>query len=208
MRFVAGFVANTARAALCVLILTSCASVPSLPPPVFGDPIVLSQQFKGRFSANIETLNAAHESVSRENVPGRFDYSATAQRSLLELYSPFGQLMARFTSPSKGDVTLETADRGVYTAKTADELADTALGWRVPITRLPQWLRGNAGPNGQTDIDGRLLTDVDANWRVTVEEWSAQRQPLRMTLRWPENRLGLAAHKAVQLKLIVEANSP
>ncbi len=207
MRFLVRYVASSS-AAFCVVFLTSCASIRKLPQPVLTEPIVLSQQFKGRFSANIESLNAAHESVSRENVPGRFDYSATQQSSLLELYSPFGQLMARFTSPAAGDVTLETADRGVFKAKTADELADTALGWRVPITRLPQWLRGKAGPNGQTDIDGRLLTDVDANWRVTVEEWSAQRQPLRMTLRWPESRLGLAAHKAVQLKLIVEPSIP
>ncbi len=185
--------------------LTACQS---LAPAQQDTRLVVSAsqglQFQGRFSANIDKLNVAFESLGRENVPGKFEYAQAGSSQLLELYSPFGQLMARFTQPSTGDVTLETADRGRFTAKTADELAETALGWKLPITRLPQWLQGKAGPNGQTDIEGRLLTDVDANWRVTVEEWSPSRQPVRLTLRWPESRLGLAAHNAVQLKIIVE----
>jgi outer membrane biogenesis lipoprotein LolB len=188
-----------------ILVLFGCQS---LAPTAIALKPTQAVQFQGRFSANIEKLNAAFEPQSRENVPGRFDFYQTPQSALLELYSPFGQLMARFTSPSQGDAKLETADRGEFSAKNADELADLALGWRVPITRLPLWLRGQASPKGQLDIDGRLLTDVDANWRVTVEEWSAQRQPIRLTLRWPESRLGLAAHNAVQLKLIVDPVTP
>jgi outer membrane lipoprotein LolB len=191
-----------------VLVAFGLAGCQSLAPTAIAVKPTQAVQFQGRFSANIEKLSASFESQSRENVPGRFDFYQTPQSALLELYSPFGQLMARFTSPAQGDATLETADRGVFTAKNADELADQALGWRVPITRLPLWLKGQAGPRGQTDIDGRLLTDVDANWRVTVEEWTAQRQPIRLTLSWPESRLGLGAHNAVQLKLIVVPVAP
>jgi outer membrane lipoprotein LolB len=189
------------------LALGACQSIAPPPPAQSAIGKQASAQFQGRFSANIDKLNDAFESTGRENVPGRFEYTQQNSASLLELYSPFGQLMARFTSPAVGEVTLETANRGTFKAKTADELADQALGWRVPITRLPEWLQGRASKQGQIDIDGRLLTDVDANWRVVVEEWSPKGQPLRMTLRWPESRTGLGAHNAVVLKLIVQPSS-
>jgi hypothetical protein len=59
------------------------------------------------------------------------------------------------------------------------------LGWRVPVARLPGWLRGEETHPGE-------------RWQVGIEEMRGSR-PARVLLRWPAN-----GPEAVSLKLLVD----
>ncbi len=171
------------------------------------------ERWEGRFSANIEPISSnthtdptnTSSSVVRQSVAGRFLLEQTlGQTTVLELYSPLGQLSARLEW-APGKARLQLAGKEPLNATSMDELSETALGWRVPIERLPIWLGGQAASNSQFDSSGRLVAATDKGWRLLVDDWMGS-LPKRLNINWPDGEPQTStADRSVKLRLILDA---
>jgi outer membrane lipoprotein LolB len=160
---------------LAAVLGTGCASLPA----VEQQP----QHYSGRFAASISRGDA------RDAASGRFTLAAGPTRSVLDLASPLGNTLARVEAGAEG-ATL-TAPQGDGTLATwhgpsADALAESVLGYALPVTGLPDWLQGRAaagrpallspetGPAERIEQDG---------WVIAVEErFDDSGLPRRLTL--------------------------
>jgi len=108
-----------------------------------------------------------------------------------------GQGIARITR-LRGEVTLQTANARQFQAADAESLTEQALGWRLPLSGLPDWLRARASPGGtaqaRAGADGRLLELHQDAWRIEYQEYRDER-PVRLRLTRPN----------LELRLIIDA---
>ena len=106
-----------------------------------------------------------------------------------------GQGIARITR-LRGEVTLETADARKFRAENAESLTEQVLGWRVPLSGLPDWLRARVLPGAQSRAgdDGRLLELQQDGWLIEYQEYRNER-PVRLRLTRPN----------MEMRLIVDA---
>lgn len=177
--------------------------------------------WSGRFSVTWRTAEASTD----ERASGRFLLADGAGRTRLEVFSPFGQTIARADSGPTG-ARLETTDGRVFEAASAETLTEEVLGWRAPVSRLARWLRGEIGDPGArpgaTATANAPATDtapdlpaapvIDEGWAVAVERWSEQTpggrpMPERLTLTWPAPDAPLQAHR-VAIRLLIDRGEP
>ena len=148
-------------------------------------------RWTGRFAAS---WTEAASSPRTGSASGRFGLTEAGDRVALEVFSPFGQTVARAQAGPQG-ATLEAADGQRHEAESPEALTEAVLGWRIPVRQLPDWL-------GCTHPD-RI---VDAGWLVSVEAREDGR-PSRLTLRWPAEYVQTAP-RDVTIRLILDAPAP
>lgn len=95
----------------------------------------------------------------------------------IRLSGPLGRGAARLTG-HPGQVTLEVANQGRYQAQTPEELLQTQLGWRLPVSNLVYWVRGLPSPEGKSTVvldgDSRLARLEQDGWTVEYTRYSQQ----------------------------------
>lgn len=120
--------------------------------------------------------------------------------------SPLGQGLARIQRDG-GAVTLTAADGREYRATDAERLTERVLGFRVPLTGLPDWVQGRPAAGGadltleRRDAQGRLVVLEQAGWRIEYLAYAAEGGlPTRLRLTYPslELRLFIAEWRAAQ----------
>ncbi|HWS75114.1 MAG TPA: outer membrane lipoprotein LolB [Quisquiliibacterium sp.] len=146
------------------MLLAGCATPAS--PPAPADEV---RSWAGRFAV---TWTPAAPPPRQESASGRFSLREAGDRTELEVFSPFGQTVARALA-RPGTAVLETADGRRFEAPDPEALTESVLGWRAPVQMLPAWLRGNGAD--------RL---VESGWDVQVDARDNGR-PQRLTLSWP-----------------------
>jgi outer membrane lipoprotein LolB len=121
--------AGRALAALAAAFLVGCAS---MSPPLGGE------RLAGRLAVRVE--GDAQRSFS-----SAFELSGSAERGRLVLTSPLGLQVGRAEwSPGRAELD-DGRERRVYAD--LQDLAQQALGERVPIAALFDWLRGRPAPD-------------------------------------------------------------
>lgn len=146
--------AAACRRALAVLAVVWLAGCASLAPPVGGD------RLGGRLSVRVE--GDAQRSFS-----SAFELSGSPERGRLVLTSPLGMQVGRAEwSPGRAELD-DGRERRVYAD--LQDLAEQALGERVPIAALFDWLHGRPAPGAPsvTRPDGfeQLGWSVDVSRR-------------------------------------------
>jgi outer membrane lipoprotein LolB len=109
--------------------------------------------------------------------------------------SPLGAGVARIVR--EGDsVVLTTAEPREYRAADAESLTERALGFRLPLTGLADWVRGQ--PSAQLPVSGkennpqgRLQSLEQGGWRIEYLEYTGE-LPSRLRLLYPGIELRLA----------------
>ncbi|HEU4457909.1 MAG TPA: outer membrane lipoprotein LolB [Methylibium sp.] len=142
-----------AAAAVSSALLAGCAA---LAPPVPGD------RLAGRLAVQVE--GDAQRSFS-----SAFELSGSAERGRLVLTSPLGTQMGRAEwSPGRAEL-----DDGRQQRHYADlqDLAEQALGERVPIAALFDWLRGRPTPGAPSEPQPGGFEQL--GWRVDVSRRDA-----------------------------------
>jgi hypothetical protein len=168
--------------------LGGCAIAPPVPEPGPSAPAAPQavREWAGRFSV-----------VSQPSVPGanqdagagRFvlvSRPAPGGRTLdLDLASPFGQTLATGRRAPDGASTMTLADGRTIEAPSLDALLERALGWPLPIERLPAWLDDRFETVLERDAAGRPRLAQDSGWRIEREprRWALQRPHQGGTLR-------------------------
>jgi len=111
----------------------------------------------------------------------------------LLITSSLGAGVARLVREGE-DIVLTTAEPREYRGSDAEALTEEVLGFRVPVTGLADWVRGQPGRNArhvQHGDDGRLRSLEQDGWRVDYLEYR-DRLPSRMRLTYPGIELRLA----------------
>jgi len=154
-----------------VTLITGCSSLPDKLPESTGSP---GFELRGRASVKVR------DEASSVSVQWRH----SGQSDDMLITNPLGQGVARITR-ADGLVTLETADARRFTAATAESLTERVLGWRLPLTGLPDWLQGRAAPGASSEKrdgpDNQLMELLQDDWRIEYQEYR-DRRPVRMRL--------------------------
>lgn len=145
-----------------------------------------SRQWSGRFSVS---LRAPDPGGTNESAQGRFQLEAAGdprERTLsLILTSPFGQRIAQGSRQANGDSHLQLADGRILRDASLDGVVEQALGWPLPLERLPQWLDDRFEDVVLRDAQGSVSQAVDSGWLIEREpgRWALARTHPRGQLR-------------------------
>jgi outer membrane lipoprotein LolB len=153
-----------------LLALTGCATQNST-----TSELTVGSDFvrNGRFSLRAEAPNKAPEAVQ-----GGFAWRDGNGRLTLDLNNPFGNILARvIVEPNQATLTQPNGD--VLRATDPDGLVQKAIGQRVPVRDLRQWLRVplRALPTMQQikrDDQGRIVAFEQNGWTVEMTRFDAQ----------------------------------
>lgn len=172
------------------LLAAGCAT-PVAPP---SEPGSLPSSWSGRFAV---TWSEPADPTREERATGRFLLREADGRTELDVFSPFGQTLARAITGPSGSV-LETSDGARHEAQSPEALTEQVLGWRVPVGRLAEWLRGSASRGAAA---GNFQ---DGGWSIRVDEADSAERPRRLTLRWPTEPAP-AQSRRVTIRLVVDS---
>ena len=101
----------------------------------------------------------------------------------LLITSPIGQGIARI-SRERGQFRVVTGDNKEYRAADAESLTEQALGWRLPLDGLSDWVQARASPGRPAEIRGEPDSGLEIRqdgWQVAYEEFRGGK-PFRMRL--------------------------
>ncbi|MEK9719996.1 MAG: outer membrane lipoprotein LolB [Quisquiliibacterium sp.] len=179
---------GTRLCALAIVTLTGCASPVATPSDPGAAPAF---DWSGRFSASWSVSNGA----DLQNASGRFFVRQQDDAVRMEVYSPFGQTLARARADPQG-ATLETSNGESYRADSPELLTEQVMGWRIPVSSLPKWFR-------ELDKTERKTTElIESGWAVTFA--TANTGSAKMTLRWPAESVS-ATDRTVTIHLVLDS---
>ena len=164
----AAFAATVALAALAA----GCAQAPLEPP---GG--ALEFQVLGRLAAR----------YNNDGFTGNVDWRHARTGDDMLISTPLGQGVARIVR--QGDATqITTANGRQYRAPDAETLTEQALGFRLPLAGLADWVRGEPAPGIPSQAtrfpDGRIQVLSQNDWRIEYLAYEAGR-PKLMQLNYP-----------------------
>ena len=149
-------------------LLAACVGLPepSLPPP-----------------GGFELAGRVAIRYPKDTASGQIFWRHSEDTDELLITSSLGQGIARITR-ERGEYRLVTGDNKLYRASDAESLTEQALGWRLPLAGLPDWVRGQASPGRpaetRRDASGAMELRQDG-WRIAYEEFREGR-PFRLHL--------------------------
>lgn len=126
---------------------------------------------------------------------GNLAWRHAAESDELLLTSPIGQGVARIVRSGK-EIVLTTQDGQELRATDAEALTEQALGFRIPLAGLTDWVRGRAGKEPppesmRRDAEGRLAELSQAGWTIEYQAYEGS-LPSRLRLLYPGIELRLA----------------
>lgn len=136
-----------------------------------------------------------------EAASGNLAWRHTRDSDEMLMTTPIGSSVARIVRT--GDlVVLTTADGQEFRAADAESLTEKALGFRLPLAGLADWVRGRA-MQGQAavarrDATGRLSMLEQGGWHIEYQAYREDGLPVRLKLDYPGIQLRLAIHDWLQ----------
>ena len=150
------------------LLLAGCASTPRQPPaPVADANPAAPLSLAGRFAM---TYTQSVPEAKQESASGRFTLHRDPKQLAVDLFSPFGQTIARAEQNTGQPARLVTADNRTLTGATLDEVFQRAIGIRVPAEKLPDWLSNRFERTLSRSPDGQRIRATDAGWDIDRDE--------------------------------------
>jgi outer membrane lipoprotein LolB len=184
-------VGATLQALATAAVLAACAPVALERATSVGAAAVVQGSFHitGR-------LSARH---GGDALTANFHWRHASGHDELELASPLGQSVASLSSEA-GNVTLQTADGRVATARDWSALTAQGLGWPLPVEGLAFWIQGASRPGSRSDIetggDGRVAVLRQDGWTIVYQAFTQDAagdwRPARMTLSYADVELRIA----------------
>ena len=175
-------------ACLCLFqfLLSGCASLPEI--------------LGGRADIEFELEGRAAVRYGEEGGSTRISWRHGASSDDVLITGPLGQGIARIVRRG-GEASLTTAEGKEYRAGDAESLTESVLGWRLPLTGMPDWVRGRAsvGRAAQVERDeiGQVKEVKQDDWRIEYLAWN-DALPSRMTLSHE------GARGRVELRIIID----
>lgn len=160
-----------ALALVAALILAACAALPEGPAPGSG-----GFELDGRVAVR----------YGSEGASGRISWRHSTQVDEMLITSFLGQGVARITR--QGNEFVLVAEGKEHRAPDAESLTEGVLGWRLPLTGLPDWIQGRPSPGRPSEVRrdaaGRVASLTQDGWQVEYQEFEKDR-PSRLRLCRP-----------------------
>lgn len=156
------------RAAASLALLVALSACSSLPPSTAG-----AGAGADAGAAPVPTVLTGRMAVSVTGQPERsfstdFLLRGDAQAGELELGGPLGTTAARASWSAQG-AELRTAQGDTVRAASPEALAEQVFGEPLPLTALPDWLRGRAWPGAAAQPrDDGLAGFEQLGWRLDL----------------------------------------
>jgi outer membrane lipoprotein LolB len=189
-------------AAVIVLGLAACASLPPMPVP--------ERVHAGRFAAT-----TTHADGRSENTTGRFTLAVGPERLVLDLATPLGTTMARIETGPEGAVLRAPGAGGMQEVRgrDAEALAEEVLGWPLPATGIGDWIVGRPAPGRPSrveQIDGQVRSLAQDGWTIRIAERFDSGAPRRLVFARPaQPARGMAPPSpAITLRLVLDDGAP
>jgi outer membrane lipoprotein LolB len=180
---------------LLAVALGGCAALAPGAPPLHS--------YSGRFAATVA------DGERREAASGRFTLAVYPDRITVELASPLGNTLARVQADGRGaTLTAPQADGTLATwhGASADALAESALGFALPVSGLADWLAGRPAPGRpsvSTPAAGPAQRIEQDGWTVAIEErFDGSGEPRRLILSRDARP---PSAPALRLRLVLDA---
>jgi outer membrane lipoprotein LolB len=177
-------------------------SEPPLPEPV-GTPAEMHQQHIQRITGISAFYLQGRIGIQTEGkgVSGATRWRHSPQLDDISMLSPVGGTVAKIIASADG-VTLTTNDGKHFEADSAEDLTQEHLGWRLPLTGLPDWAIGRPAKKlaeyMEWDAYGRITKLHQAGWEIEYPEYMQAKGyhlPKKVTLR----------NSKMTLKLVIES---
>jgi outer membrane lipoprotein LolB len=132
---------------------------------------------------------------AKESGSARIFWRHSRDADQMLITTPVGQGIANLTR--EGDrFLLVTSDKREFRAADAETLTEEALGWRLPLSGLADWVQGRASPGRPAEVIPQAVDGPEIHqdgWRVAYEEFREGR-PFRMRL----------SREEIEIRLIVD----
>lgn len=167
--------------ALLALLLHACAQLQT------KSPVDQVFELTGRLAAR----------QGQEAFSGNVSWRHAGSVDELLVTSPIGQGVARIVRTGDS-VVLTTAEPREYRAPDVESLTEQALGFRLPLKGLADWVRARPSPDVPAKVergaDGKIASIEQSGWRIEYQEYAEGPQPLptRLRLMYPGVDLRLA----------------
>jgi outer membrane lipoprotein LolB len=149
-------------------VLGACASLPESRFPLAG-----GFELSGRVAVR----------NGKDAASGRIFWRHSTDADELLITSPLGQGIARINR-ERDQFRLVTGDNKEYRAADAESLTEQALGWRLPLDGLSDWVQARASPGRPAEMRGEADKGLELRqdgWHVAYEEFRGGK-PFRMRL--------------------------
>lgn len=167
---------------LLLWLLGGCAS-----PPVARTTVDLREGFEvtGRFAVR----------YGKEGASGRINWVHSRTADDVVISSALGQGIASITRTA-GNAVLQTGDDRHFHGEDVESVTQQALGWRLPLAGMVDWIQGRESAlrqadNIERDSQARLQVLVQDGWRMEFGEYEGSR-PMRLRLAKEDIEIRLA----------------
>jgi len=132
---------------------------------------------------------------------GNIHWVHSPENDLIDLYSPLGNKIAAITKNVDG-VSLISQNGKTIKAEDAETLTQLTLGWRLPFSKLSDWIVGRPANGVVTtfswDDKGQLSKFTQDGWEVSYMQYQNDSQPAlpsKINLRNPK----------INVRLVIES---
>lgn len=165
------------RAGIAFAVLAGCAQ---LPQQRTGDAVEF--EIAGRIAVRYRD----------EASSGQLNWRHGPDKDHLLISSPLGQGVAQIERDGQ-TVTLKTAEGRELQAQDAETLTERALGFRIPLAGLADWVRGRPARRSVSlhetrDAEGRLALLEQDDWRIEYlgyQDTAGGALPAQLRLSYP-----------------------
>lgn len=158
-----------------ILGISGCATLPPPPQPPATSSI---NQLHLATLASIKTFSLKGRLgvvTNPRGFTGGIDWQHQAAEDNIDVYSPVGGKVANIIKRPSG-VTLTTQDGRSTTAKDAESLTETTLGWRLPLEGLSDWALGKPTTSkidaATWNEQGQLTTLKQDGWDIEYQNYA------------------------------------
>ena len=140
-----------------------------------------------------------------ENVSANLDWNQTPYYFRMLISGPFGG-GRNVLEGREGRFSLSNSD-GRFEAETPEALMEEQLGWSLPVTAMPNWVRGLPGdPDNDNTGSYQLETDelgfpshlTQDGWEIDYRDWEKVDDlwlPRRMVMHYDDVRITLVVNQ-------------
>ena len=180
-----------------LLLLAGCASLPTAPAVSDAEAAIrqADRERRLRTQATWGLEGRVAVSSAEQGGSGRIEWRQAGSRFDVLLSAPVTRQGWRLTG-APGEARLDGIDGGPRTGSDAGELLREATRWDIPVTSLPDWLRGLPTPDRPAGLrygpDGRLSRLVQDGWTIDYTWPVDGDRPARIDARRDPARVRLA----------------
>ena len=186
-------------------LMSGCATTPSAPPspdsrPNYSTPSDLqivptkAQQHQQNLAHIVDFKINGRMGVQTQGygVSGNIHWMHSKEKDAIDLYSPLGNKMAAIVKNADG-ASLTSQDGTTIKAQDAETLTELTLGWRLPLSKLSDWIVGRPAQGIVSaftfDEKGQASKFNQDGWEISYIQYQSESQPAlpsKINLRNPK----------------------